>query len=708
MEATCKQTVRAAKIQNVYGSILTTFVVFLLGMIALGALSLDYRMAVAKRHAVDHLADMMALSAMDGFHTDEVFMNKIAQLSPEDQVIARTVNGMRNAQNVFLAATNSLINISEFKNTFPSSVNWRSEYQELLSWLDNEDSDYTFPERAYSSGNVKFLDEDFDVIKSIVRIDNPLKVKAVKVELKMTRFAHVEPIFIQFFHKEPLRVGATSTAEVVNASLTRSVVLAIDRSISMAFSTGKGQPGGSPPWRYQHLIQVSDFEIQPIQSVLHAAQVLPDGLADLNRFRDSSLNNSFGIVVFDIIAEAVKFKIRSGDAANPYLSHDEDDTRYQEVKDVLTAPLKSQKVPRLVPAEDFDEADWPLCDENHSSTSDPCAHDFFKQIITFQQHWLNKRNSTGPTPDDLWALRPLKDGSALGSFFPWTNTDGSAGLEVAIEILRQERHRFVTREENPPESFQAEIVFLSDTVMNTFHDSNILQEGADPFPVLPTVSFGNIQCDIEGFLGPNAPPSARIVVPASWRKQVTQPRSYGDLYHSGAIRWTKDNFDPDNPPQGFEPLGVETNVNDSLEKMVEFAKPCAASNGSEQGCCPGPDCRGIVSRDLRNASTTTIASDVTFSCSDAALMDYARWAEANKIRIHALGFELRLQGSTSQKRGEFLLDFLSDPSDDGIDVGLVFKNVECNAQTGRCPELEETFKKIGKLLEVRLTSNKKR
>ena len=137
--------------------------------------------------------------------------------------------------------------------------------------------------------------------------------------------------------------------------------------------------------------------------------------------------------------------------------------------------------------------------------------------------------------------------------------------------------------------------------------------------------------------------------------------------------------------------------------MVDYAIPCATSNG-DAGCCPGPDCMGIVSR-LRGyvTSSTTIQASTRFSCGDVALMDYALWAEANQIRIHGIGFELAMRSPTTQKTGKFLLDFITDPSKDGENVGLVFYDTECTPGGG-CPELEEAFKKIGRLLETRLTS----
>lgn len=689
------------------GGILVTFCVLIIGLCIFGALALDYRMAITKRHSIDQLADMMVLAAIDGFHTDEVFINTVNRLPPQDEVIARVVSGMRNAQNVFLAAQNSVIKTSELVDPFGTSVNWRTEYQELLNWVQSEGPVYTFPTSAYNASAVKFLGGDFRAISPITNADNPMDIKAVTVNLEMKPGARIQPFFSSVFRREPLRASSASTAEVVNASITRSVVLAVDRSLSMAAFTGPGPlaPSGSEYMYFKHWLQLGDHPIRPIQSVLDAAQILPDTLADLNRYRDSSLNNSFGVVTFDIVAEALEFEAASGDK-DKHLSHDEDGTEYQEVKDALAAPLTSQKVPRLVPRGDFDETD-PACNQYHVLGSDSCRHDALRTTQDFKSHWYSKLTTTGPTPNDLHALRPLEDGKAPSSFLPWTNTDGSVGLETAIEILRQERRRFVTLENHAPESFQAEIVFLSDTVMNTFHDRNILQDGVDSYPVIPTTGSGDIRCDQREFYNADTPAYDRIVIPASWRGRISQPKFYRDLYHSGALRWTKDNFDPDRPPAGFEPKGIETIINGSLANMVSFAKPCATSNGAEAGCCPGPDCMGIVSKTARyRTNSTKIQANTYFTCGDVALMDYARWAEANKIRIHALGFELSMQSTEAQRTGRFLLDYLSDPNNDAVDVGLLFEDVQCDHTTGSCLELEEAFKNIGKLLDVRLTSNR--
>ncbi len=687
-------------LKNHKGSIMTLTVVFIIGLAAAAALTLDYKMAVTKRNAINHLSDMMMLAAIDGFHTDEVFINRISQLPARDEVIARIVSGMSNAQNVFLASTNSVARTSELVNPFAGSVDWRSEFRELMDWIENSGPVYTFPANAYEQSSVKFLGENFQPISPITNANNPLDIKAVRVNLEMKPGVSVQPFFLKIFSNRPLRAGASSTAEMINASTTRSVVLAIDRSLSMAHFTGPGPCSGNQCDNYLHWIQLGNYKIEPMQSLLNAAQILPDALAESNRYRPRRLNNSFGVVLFDIFAEAVQFKGANGDI-DPYLSHDEDSSGYQDVKNVLTAPLHSQKIPRILPLGDFDITNA-ACNENHPLGSDSCRHDHPRSLQEFKSYWLSKLNSTGAVPDDLYAVRPLQDGLALDSFFPWTNTDGSVGLEVAIEILRQERHRFVTLENNPSDRFQAEIVFLSDTVMNTFHDRNILQNGRDNFPAMPLSNGTTIQCDQEGFYNSGA--QERIVVPAGWRKYITQPKFYGDLYHSGNTRWTIANFNPDNPPAGFEPKGVETNTNDSLVNMVNYAKPCTTANGSERGCCPGPDCMGILSV-LQGyvSTTTTINSGTRFSCGDVALMDYARWAEANKIRIHGVGFELAMQSAASQVTGRFMLNFIADPSRDGKDVGLVFYDTNCHPD-GTCPELEEAFKKIGRLLDVRLSS----
>ena len=65
-------------LKNHEGSIMTLTVVLIIGLAAAAALTLDYKMAVTKRNAINHLSDMMMLAAIDGFHTDEVFINRIS------------------------------------------------------------------------------------------------------------------------------------------------------------------------------------------------------------------------------------------------------------------------------------------------------------------------------------------------------------------------------------------------------------------------------------------------------------------------------------------------------------------------------------------------------------------------------------------------------------------------------------------------------
>ena len=78
-------------------------------------------------------------------------------------------------------------------------------------------------------------------------------------------------------------------------------------------------------------------------------------------------------------------------------------------------------------------------------------------------------------------------------------------------------------------------------------------------------------------------------------------------------------------------------------------------------------------------------------------MDYARWAEANEITIHSLGFRVGTGGVAG-----YLMDYMSDPSKDGKNVGLVIANTSCS--DSGCSDVERAFKKIGRHIAVRMSA----
>jgi len=741
------------RIRNRDGVILILFVFIMMVTVGFAALTIDSQRWMSELHTLGNVGDNMSLSALDCYYNDPVLDGLFEQFSLNglQRSEARMISGLRCAQNVFENSdTDMFFEKAKLWDPFVS-FDWVQDYDRLINDLQ-ANAPHHFKKQVYVSGAVHFLDiNGIDIMdpRNSEAFENTRLVFRSEVQ-----FEHdlakggIQP----FFSDKAFYTTTTASAEVDNVGLTRSIVLVMDRSFSMCQSNISGV--GSVITN-RHAGQFDSVVCKPMQLLLEAAKVIPEILDEGNQFRDSNFNNSFGIVMFDVVAEAVQFDGGDPDKdTDLHLSHDEEENGYQEVIDLLNQTIWGTEVPRIgnygdphanPPTSDFlkeyaqnpgdpcyqestsgcDPRTDPTCREN----PDPCHHDRFFILDTFKSHWRKNLIANNPlTPsnqcEDLLRIRdemPTPDAcnedKYLDTFSPWTQTSGDVGLQVAIELIRAERERLrqAFGDQFVKERFSGEIIYLSDVHFNVFSDRNATTAGADSFPTIHTDS-GPFSCDELGITDSGSTRDD-VIYPASWRKFVTQPFNRGDFYHNGTEMWTVDNqaYDVDNPPTGFEPNGIETNQNKAHADIHLHV---------DSASCPGPDCVGNVTSCLAHPQLApkpwcrqrgklavtyngrTIPSDTKIGCADLAVMDYALWAEANEITIHGLGFELPPASSTGgrlEQRIErlYLLDFMRDPSIDGRDVGLVFTDVGC--ENSGCPEVERALLRIGRSIRVRLS-----
>ncbi|MBI4431261.1 MAG: hypothetical protein HY587_06090 [Candidatus Omnitrophica bacterium] len=736
------------------GSIIGTLVVFMTGLIALAALCLDFAMMTSYKRSVQNVAEMMAIAAM-GYHTDENFDKTISGLTLNQQHQAKAALGLRNAYFVWQSTISSLADSDKFVDPF-GGVNWSTQYENMMTDLTNGGTyTWTFPDGSYASSNIRFLEkgganyvEPSGLFKNVA---DPLIIRATKNEINTTGTGSgLTTILAHYFGFKNFMVKGSTLAEVNNTGKANSVVLLLDRSISMAGMSGDAgylQPGDAnydPRYPGLSVFDLSAMTntaatIQPITNMLYAARLVPKTLGRANWFNDNpAKNSSLGFVAFDLVAESVDAPPTNFDLDfNTCAGCDNYNNAYKTIKDRMNAHIPVMGRPGLPQINLCADVGCRDCNTaGCASTCNPLFNNIFYAASEAKCIVDVFGNTARPEPS-----------TELDSMFPWTASNESQGLEVAVELIRQERKRFFDTFNGPnfdiDSEFQGQIILFSDGFVEAFHDRNAT---LDAFPQKCN-SGGCTLCDslltvthnIREFAppldpGPGNPVYQMEIIPAGWRKDFNssgEPRvtwattvcpsleTFGpclELYHDGAALYKnqlpagKQWFGPNDPPQPV-PEGLY-NVS-TVDISLALATPRAAG-----GRCPGTDCAGaIVAHEHQDTADTVRRPSINLYCPDLHFMDHVDWAYANNIIINTVGFgdigtAYNPSAPNNNMRRQFLLRYATAPNNYDQDASnntatdkgffLTSADANCNAAGTGCPKFESALKRAFTSFEARL------
>jgi len=725
------------------GAILVPLAVFIIGLIAASALAIDFAMMTSYKRAVQNVAEMMAIGAM-GYHTDENFDKKVANLTLTQQHQAKAMLGMRNAFLVWGSTKNSLAKAGQFLDPF-GGVGWNGRFQLLMNDLTDRDpaNDAAHLDlSSYLSGNVRFLQKSaggFVEPADITAVTDPLLIRAVKNQVNTTSSGFTS-ILARYFGFPAFKVTGSATAEVKNTGKTNSVVLLIDRSISMAGLTDPDaylQPGQAgyneayPGLTINDLTKMQNaaFTIQPMTDMLYAARIVPKILGRSNWFNDDvNRNSSLAIIAFDLAAESVGAP--SGPNGhldrNTSAGSDNYNNAYKLIQDRINphVPVLGRPgLPELAglcvdPKREncmqcFTAGCKALCNADAVAKDD-----IFHSITEAKCFQFNGYGTALPT-------------SELDSFFPWTYSNESQGLEVAIELLRQVRKKFYDDFPalNVDEEFQPQIILFSDGFINAFHD---MDHVSDAFPKYNFAIFSH-SCDQDIFHNHEVRTGANMLdpgqgqsinqatkIPIAWRKDFNAASdmkpavtwvascsagggSCPDRYHNGTALYAN-----------LLPAGqlVYSPADASVPAPVGIWSSSITDAGLAGNPCPSVTCNKVIVDHSGNSvhdspGDTTRKLGITLFCPHLHFMDHVKWAYANNIIINSVGFGdigpayLKATPDSTMRR-QFLLTYAADPKENGVKAGFFLTNVNCGSAGTGCPGFESALKRSLTSFEAKL------
>jgi len=718
-----------------YGAIMVPLAVFIIGLIAMSALAIDFAMMTSYKRSVQNVAEMMAVAAM-GYHTDLNFDAKIAKLPLDQQHRAKAILGLRNAYFVWIRTKDSLAHADKFLDPF-GNVNWSSKYELLISDLSDGDVDNlgNLDLSSYSSSNVRFLQKsgsNYVEPTNIQTVVDPLLIRAVKNDVSTTSGGFTS-ILANYFGFAAFQIKGSAIAEVKNTGKTNSIVLLIDRSIPMAGLTDPDAylPSTDPAYHEEYpgltsndltKMQNAAFTIQPMTDMLYAARIVPKILGRSNWFNDNqNRNSSLALIAFDLAAESVGAPAGPNDNLdrNTCAGCDNYDNAYKLIKDRINAhaPVMGRAgLPELVNlcVDPRRENCMQCFTAGCKATCDPVNDEIFHSINEAKCFQANGLGTALPATE-------------LDSFFPWTISNEAQGLEVAIELLRQERKKFYDDfpSLNVDEEFQAQIILFSDGLISAFHDQDYQPED---FPSYNFFGFMHKQCDGDIFIAQNVRTGASTPdpglgqsvsftsIPIAWRKDFNASTDLKPSVTWIASCWTGHCTEPyHNASQLYAnllpPNGRYSPADASLPPSSGIWNSSITNGGLAINPCPDFSCNKVIVNNKRNTNIpgdTARKPGMELYCPDLHFMDYVKWAYANGIIINSIGFGdigaaySKIAPANSMRR-QFLLTYATDPEEDGQNAGFFLTNVSCGASGTGCPQFESALRRSFTSMEARLS-----